>query len=306
MSSPLNKMNVKALKALCKEMKLKKYSKLKKAQLITMIQNNQVVEEIKESTPVPVIVEEIKEEPLKPFVKPSLPSRRRKTRKSLFPTELVVIVEEEKIEEPVVEEMKKEILEKLEIIEKQPEKKLTKHQTKVLANTVCDYDLLSDDEESEDEEDDYKNELEEIELRMAIVDELNLEEQKQKIDEKYSNKIKQGDVVEIEWVDNILEDLDDFVQEEYDEDIKIEDTPIPAPVIDTTEAPLPLNLCLSPMTPVNEPVIEEPIVEESVVEEIDYSKMKVKELKALCKSMKIKKYSKLKKAELISMIKNNQ
>ncbi len=294
----LNAMNVKELKALCKEMKLKKYSKLKKAQLIIFIQENKQVTPVVEVSivrqpeavleePTPV-VEEIKEQ--EPFNKPSLPVRRRKTRKSLF-------VEEEKEE---VEEMKKEILEKLEIIEKQPEKRLTQQQEQVLANTVDDYDLLSDDEESDDE-DDYKNELEEIEMRIAIVDELNLEEQKQKIDEKYQNKIKDGDVVQIEWVDNIMEDLDEYVSEEYDEDITIPKTPIPELVIDTTEAPLPVGLSMSPMTPTR-PVIVEPELEEVIEEVVDYSKMKVKELKALCKSRGIKKYSKLRKAELISLL----
>ena len=41
--SNLNKMSVKLLKNLCKEMKLKKYSKLLKADLITLIQNNQIL-----------------------------------------------------------------------------------------------------------------------------------------------------------------------------------------------------------------------------------------------------------------------
>ncbi len=308
MSKPLNKMTVKALKALCKEMKLKKYSKLKKADLIALIQNNQtveisivrhpepiiieqVVEEIKEPTPEPVVVEE----PLKSFNKPSLPARKRKTRKSLFPTVETIV------EEPVIEEMKKEILEKLEVIEKQPEKRLTKQQEEVLANTVTDYDLLSDDEE---EEEDYKNELEEIEMRMTIVDEMNLEEQKQKVDEKYQNKIKDGDVVEIEWADNVMEDLDEYVSEEYDEDITIPKTPKPKTPelkIDTTEPPLPSNLSMSPMTPTR-PEIVEPELEAVVEEAVNYSKMKVKELKALCKSRGIKKYSKLKKAELIALL----
>ena len=242
--------------------------------------------------------------------------------------------------------MKKEILDKLDIIESQPERRLTKQQQELLANTVDDLDLLSDDEESEEEiveeeiveeeelereiveeesdyettddeeEDDYKNELEEIEMRMAIVDELNLEEHKNNIDQKYQNKIKQGDVVHIEWVDNVMEDLDEFVKEEYEEDISIPMTPkpviveepikeaTPELVIDTTQAPLPECLSMSPMTP--KPEIIEEVELETVVEEIDYSKMKVKELKALCKEMKIKGYSKKKKAELITMIKNNQ
>ena len=63
-TAQLKKMTVKTLKAMCKEMKIKGYSKCKKALLISMIEEKQtpvVVEEIKEPTPVPVIVEEIKE-----------------------------------------------------------------------------------------------------------------------------------------------------------------------------------------------------------------------------------------------------
>lgn len=46
--------------------------------------------------------------------------------------------------------------------------------------------------------------------------------------------------------------------------------------------------------------------EEIKSEEINYKKMKVPELKKLCKSRKIKKYSKLKKQQLIDLLKSNE
>jgi hypothetical protein len=89
-------------------------------------------------------------------------------------------------------------------------------------------------------------------------------------------------------------------------------SPLPTPElkIDTTLPPLPSNLSMSPMSPtiVEEPivVIEEPIIVEEpvvIVETINYKKMKVPALKKLCKSRKIKKYSKLKKDKLIELLK---
>ena len=48
MSNKLNKMTVKALNVLCKEMKLKKYSKLRKKELIEFIEINIAIEGQKE------------------------------------------------------------------------------------------------------------------------------------------------------------------------------------------------------------------------------------------------------------------
>jgi len=79
MSKPLNKMTVKALKAMCKEMKLKKYSRMKKAELITHIETMRLTlkerTEMYAPTPVPVIVEEIKEPTPEPVlsIKTDLP-----------------------------------------------------------------------------------------------------------------------------------------------------------------------------------------------------------------------------------------
>ena len=90
--------------------------------------------------------------------------------------------------------------------------------------------------------------------------------------------------------------------------------------IDMTKPPLPSNLIMSPMTPKNE-VEEEKVVEEvkevaqkekEVVKEvaqkekstINYKKMKVGELKKMCKEKGIKGYSKLKKQALIDLLSN--
>lgn len=64
-------------------------------------------------------------------------------------------------------------------------------------------------------------------------------------------------------------------------------------VIDTNLPPLPSNISKSPMSPPSEN--EEEMVEEN----INYSKMKVSELKKLCKEKGVKGYSKLKKKQLI-------
>lgn len=70
MSSGLNKMSVKQLKAYCKENKIKGYSKLKKSELISHIMKQQIPETIKEPTPKPVtpIQEPISEAPLPAFI----------------------------------------------------------------------------------------------------------------------------------------------------------------------------------------------------------------------------------------------
>lgn len=72
-------------------------------------------------------------------------------------------------------------------------------------------------------------------------------------------------------------------------------------VIDTTEPPLPSNLRKSPMTPPPQEEDEE-VKEEKPVENVNYSKMKVAELKKLCKERKIKGYSKMKKKELVELL----
>lgn len=73
-----------------------------------------------------------------------------------------------------------------------------------------------------------------------------------------------------------------------------------SPIVNTAEPPLPANLIESPMTPREEVVEEE---EEQIEEEnINYSKMKVGELKKLCKERGIKGYSKMKKKELIELL----
>ena len=51
MSKPINKMNVKELKAQCKLLKIKGYSKLKKAQLLSKIQEKMNPVVIKQETP---------------------------------------------------------------------------------------------------------------------------------------------------------------------------------------------------------------------------------------------------------------
>ena len=72
----------------------------------------------------------------------------------------------------------------------------------------------------------------------------------------------------------------------------------PKPTVDVNCPPLPSNLRTSPMTPPAEEVVEE----EPVEEQINYSKMKVGELKKMCKERGIKGYSKLKKKQLIELL----
>lgn len=72
--------------------------------------------------------------------------------------------------------------------------------------------------------------------------------------------------------------------------------------INTNEPPLPTNLSTSPMTPKEERIDEEIQEENTIQENINYSKMKVGELKKLCKSRGIKGYSKMKKKQLIELL----
>ena len=159
MSSPLNKMTVKALKAMCKQMKIKGYSKCKKALLITMIQDKQaivVVEEIKEPTPAPVVVEEIKESTPVPVVveeikevTPPLPANldtsiagfeefAQKEDDEILSDldELIENYDEElqKQEDAALAQMKKELLEKIEQEQKADEEKILNKMTEQLVN----------------------------------------------------------------------------------------------------------------------------------------------------------------------------
>jgi hypothetical protein len=80
-------------------------------------------------------------------------------------------------------------------------------------------------------------------------------------------------------------------------------TPMPEPssfIEPVVEPPLPENLSTSPM-PEPTPVVEEEVVEPVIID-INYKKMKVVELKKLCKSRGIKGYSKLKKKQLIELL----
>jgi len=109
--------------------------------------------------------------------------------------------------------------------------------------------------------------------------------------------------------------IDENKENKEDEEMVVDTTipppPNPTPIINTEvdelvadvenlnlEPPLPENLSTSPM-PEPTPIVED--VEEVVID-INYKKMKVVELKKLCKSRGIKGYSKLKKKQLIELL----
>ena len=114
----------------------------------------------------------------------------------------------------------------------------------------------------------------------------------------------------VELVSTLVDDFDILSD---NEELEEEKSPILSlvvnePEIDMTKPPLPNNLIMSPMTPKNEEVeeqVEEEQVEEEQVEEVvNYKKMKVNELKKMCKERGIKGYSKMKKQELIDLLSN--
>jgi hypothetical protein len=134
----------------------------------------------------------------------------------------------------------------------------------IMNQTYNDLDLLSDNEEVEDEE---------INLLQNQIAVMNLDS---------------------ELIINENDDEKDDEKEEADSDIPA--PPSPTPI--QNEAPLPTNLSTSPLP---EPMNAEE-EEEVAEEEVNYKKMKVGELKKLCKTKGIKGYSKLKKKQLIELL----
>lgn len=165
-----------------------------------------------------------------------------------------------------------------------------------LASTIVE----SEDEYTEPEE-------ESSQLSLDLTMENKIEEKKEIMNQNYNDLDMLSDNEEIE----VQEEQEDVVVEEIDsteseliiaeDDEKKEEmnSDIPAPPSPTpiqNEAPLPTNLSTSPLPePMN---VEEEVAEE----EVNYNKMKVGELKKLCKTKGIKGYSKLKKKQLIELL----
>jgi len=165
----------------------------------------------------------------------------------------------------------------------------------IMNETYDDLDLLSDNEE-----------VEELEVENVSEIVVNPETFSLEVEEKTEEVVSNDSVL--------------IIDENQDEEMIVDTTippppnptPVnPTPIINTNtsvdelmadvenlnlEPPLPENLSTSPM-----PVVEE-VVEEEVVVDINYKKMKVTELKKLCKSRGIKGYSKLKKKQLIELL----
>lgn len=160
-----------------------------------------------------------------------------------------------------------------------------------LASTIVD--TQPDDEYTEPEDD----------LSLDLTMENEIEEKKEIMNQTYNDldllsdeEVEEVPDVEEELNSNdselIITDNDDEKEECTDSDIPA--APSPTPV--QNEAPLPTNLSTSPLP---EPMNAE---EEEEEEEVNYKKMKVGELKKLCKTKGIKGYSKLKKKQLIELL----
>ncbi len=125
---------------------------------------------------------------------------------------------------------------------------------------------------------------------------IEIEEKKKIMNQTYDDLDLLSDNEELEDVEEeinsndselIITENDDEKKEEMNYDIPV--APSPTPI--RNEAPLPTNLSTSPLP---EPMNAE--------EEVNYKKMKVGELKKLCKTKGIKGYSKLKKKQLIELL----
>ena len=147
------KMTVKALKAECKSQGIKRYSKLKKAQLITLLQQNQKVETPKAPTPkapTPVPVIDTTEAPLPPNLSNSpmtpVASPIEESKEDVVLSDLDEFIgnydenikkaqEQKEAEE---QKMKQEMLEKLEKIKKQEEEKIIENLSNNLTNDIIE------------------------------------------------------------------------------------------------------------------------------------------------------------------------
>ena len=160
-----------------------------------------------------------------------------------------------------------------------------------LASTIVD--TQPDDEYTEPEDD----------LSLDLTMENEIEEKKEIMNQTYNDLDLLSDE-EVEEVPDVEEELNSndselIITDNDDEKVECTDSDIPAapsPTPVQNEAPLPTNLSTSPLP---EPMNAE---EEEEEEEVNYKKMKVGELKKLCKTKGIKGYSKLKKKQLIELL----
>lgn len=160
-----------------------------------------------------------------------------------------------------------------------------------LASTIVD--TQPDDEYTEPEDD----------LSLDLTMENEIEEKKEIMNQTYNDLDLLSDE-EVEEVPDVEEELNSndselIITDNDDEKEECTDSNIPAapsPTPVQNEAPLPTNLSTSPLP---EPMNAE---EEEEEEEVNYKKMKVGELKKLCKTKGIKGYSKLKKKQLIELL----
>lgn len=169
-----------------------------------------------------------------------------------------------------------------------------------LASTIVDTqpDIESDDEQYTEPEE------ESSELSLDLTMENEIEEKKEIMNQNYNDLDLLSDNEEIEVQDDVVEEINsndsELIIVENDDEKKEEmNSDIPAPPSPTpiqNEAPLPTNLSTSPLP---EPMNAE---EEVAEEEVNYKKMKVGELKKLCKTKGIKGYSKLKKKQVIELL----
>jgi hypothetical protein len=151
--------------------------------------------------------------------------------------------------------------------------------------TYDDLELLSDNEEYEDDEETY-----------SLI-KCETKEDDEEVSEETIIPPPPTPVIIEESVLVIDEDIEDV------EDVSSESTcppPPPTPIIEeplqNMEAPLPPNLSTSPLPE----FVEQP--DEIVEEVINYKKTKVTALKKLCKARGFKGYSKLKKQQLIDLL----
>ena len=130
------KMNVKTLKAECKALKLKGYSKMKKSELITFLQQNQpIVEEVREAE---LVIPEVRETTLKIQLPsnlstspmPGSPDRRVPEEDDVLGDLDDFIGNYDEELQKQEEQMKKELLEKLEQIKREEEQKRLEEQKK--------------------------------------------------------------------------------------------------------------------------------------------------------------------------------
>ncbi len=171
-----------------------------------------------------------------------------------------------------------------------------------LASTIVDTqpDIELDDEQYTEPEE------ESSELSLDLTIENEIEEKKEIMNQNYNDLDLLSDNEEIEVQDDVVEEINSNDSEliivenddEKREEVNYHMPKAPSPTPIQNEAPLPTNLSTSPLP---EPMNAEE-EEEVAEEEVNYKKMKVGELKKLCKAKGIKGYSKLKKKQVIELL----